>query len=556
MSTQFSLQNRSGLKAQLRSETLDVLVIGGGVTGAGILLDAQARGMKVGLVEMQDFAAGTSSRSTKLVHGGLRYLKQFEVELVAEVGTERAIVYENAPHVTTPLWMVLPIVKRGTYGMFMSSIGLYLYDRLAAVKDSERRTMLSREEALALEPLLRPDDLRGAGKYVEYRTDDARLTLEILKEAVDRGAVALNYSKAESLIYNHERVVGANIKDLITGETYTVSARKVINATGPWVDELRTLDKSKDGKSLHLTKGVHIVIDQSRFPLHHPVYFDVPDGRMVFAIPREGKVYVGTTDTNYHGNPKAVRTTKRDRDYLMDCVNHMFPSIHITADDIESFWAGVRPLIHEDGKAPSEISRRDEVFVAKSGLITIAGGKLTGYRKMADKVTSLVATQLADELGVQYPDCSTDKIALSGGKFGDSTEMPAYVVQRVEEGVALGLSHAEALRLAQRYGTNIATVYRILKERGPEAPQYGLSLEVFASLVYGLEREMVATPSDFFIRRTGAMFFNVAWVRQWQKPVVNFMSHYYRWSEEATQKHSLELQEQIAVATEVVASNE
>lgn len=554
MSAQFSLRNRENLVSQLCAEPLDVLVIGGGVTGAGILLDARARGMKAGLVEMQDFAAGTSSRSTKLVHGGLRYLKQFEVGLVAEVGSERAIVYENAPHVTTPLWMILPIVKGGSYGMFMSSIGLYLYDRLAAVKGSERRTMLSREQALALEPLLRPEGLRGAGKYVEYRTDDARLTLEMLKEAVDMGAIAVNYSKAGDLIYNRDRVTGAHITDLLTGETYRVAARRVINATGPWVDELRTLDKSKDGKSLHLTKGVHIVIDQSRFPLRHPVYYDVPDGRMVFAIPREGKVYVGTTDTNYRADPQAPRTTKADRDYLMGCVNHMFPSIHITAGDIESFWAGVRPLIHEDGKAPSEISRRDEVFVSKSGLITIAGGKLTGYRKMADKVVSLVASQLGPELGVHYPGCTTDKIRLSGGKFGGSENMPAYLAERVSEGVSLGLAKDEASRLAQRYGTNVGTVYGILREHPAAAvdAEQDLSLEVFASLVYGLEHEMVATPADFFIRRTGAMFFNIAWVRQWQEPVVNYMSRYFGWSAQETQKHLHDLQQHLTVATEVV----
>ncbi len=552
MSTSFSVLNRSELVSRLRSEPLDVLVIGGGVTGAGILLDAQTRGMKVGLVEMQDFAAGTSSRSTKLVHGGLRYLKQFEIELVAEVGTERAIVYENAPHVTTPLWMILPIVQRGTYGMFMSSIGLYMYDRLAQVKDSERRTMLSKEEALELEPLLSPETLRGAGKYVEYRTDDARLTLEILKEAVEQGAIALNYTKVETLVYQDGKVSGASITDLLTGETYTVAARKVVNATGPWVDELRALDKSKNGKSLHLTKGVHVVIDQSRFPLRHPVYYDVPDGRMVFAIPREGKVYVGTTDTNYHGDPKNPRTTKRDRDYLVDCVNHMFPSVHLTGADIESFWAGVRPLIHEDGKAPSEISRRDEVFVSRSGLVTIAGGKLTGYRKMADKVVSLVASQLSSEYGKSYPECLTEHVTLSGGKFGGSQAMPAYVTERIAEGTALGLLDEEAARLVMRYGTNIGTLYDIIRDHADEASEFGLSREVYAALVYGIEHEMVVTPSDFFTRRTGAMFFHIHWVRKWQDPVVKYMAHYFRWSEEQTNEYIDELAQQVATATEAV----
>lgn len=556
MTGNFSVLNRSNIVSRLQSEVLDVLVIGGGVTGAGILLDAQTRGMKAGLVEMQDFAAGTSSRSTKLVHGGLRYLKQFEVELVAEVGQERAIVYENAPHVTTPLWMLLPIVKKGTFGMFMSSVGLYMYDRLAAVKDSERRTMLSRDEALATEPLFRSDDLRGAGKYVEYRTDDARLTLEILKEAVDRGAIAVNYTRVNELIYDNGMVTGAKAVDLVSGETFAIKARKVINATGPWVDELRAKDKSKNGKSLHLTKGVHIVIDQSRFALHNPVYFDVPDGRMVFAIPREGKVYVGTTDTNYHGDPKTLRTTQRDRDYLIDCVNHMFPTVQLKPDDVESFWAGVRPLIHEDGKAPSEISRRDEVFVSKSGLITIAGGKLTGYRKMADKVASLVAAELSKETGSSYPDCLTEHIELSGGKFGGSEQMPAYMAEQIREGLALGLTEEEASRLVHRYGTNIATLYQLLRNTPADARPADLSLEVYGALLYGIEHEMVVTPSDFFIRRTGAMFFHVAWVRQWKDAVVNHMSKVFNWSPEQSAQHMQNLEADLVVATEVVTDGQ
>ncbi|QQE77595.1 glycerol-3-phosphate dehydrogenase/oxidase [Alicyclobacillus sp. SO9] len=556
MGQKFTYLERNNVISEMQSADLDVLVVGGGVTGAGILLDAQSRGMKSGLVEMQDFAAGTSSRSTKLVHGGLRYLKQFEVELVAEVGQERAIVYENAPHVTTPLWMILPIVKKGTFGMFMSSIGLYMYDRLAKVRETERRTMLSKQEARAIEPLLRAEDLKGAGKYVEYRTDDARLTLEIMKEAVHRGALALNYTRVTQLVYEHGKVIGVEVSDVVTGTSYVIKASKVINAAGPWVDDLRTMDKSKQGKSLHLTKGVHVVVDQSRFPLQNPVYFDVPDGRMVFAIPREGKVYVGTTDTNYQGDPKLLRVTKQDRDYLVDCVNSMFPSVQLTSEDIESFWAGVRPLIHEDGKAPSEISRKDEVFVSNSGLITIAGGKLTGYRKMADKVVSLVSDELRNETGREFADCFTDKIELSGGKFGGSHNMRGFLEKQIEEGVSLGLSREEAERLVNRYGTNVITVYDILKANQLEAQASGLSLEVYGALVYGLDNEMVMTPSDFFIRRTGAMFFHIDWVQKWKVPVINYMAKVLNWSENETQKHAADLNYDISVATEVVSDDE
>ncbi|SIS83778.1 glycerol-3-phosphate dehydrogenase/oxidase [Alicyclobacillus vulcanalis] len=544
----FSVAARSALKAEMAGEPFDLLIIGGGITGAGILLDATARGMKAALVEMQDFAAGTSNRSTKLVHGGLRYLKQFEVGLVAEVGKERAIVYENGPHITTPVWMLLPIIEGGTYGRLATSIGIYVYDKLAGVKRSERRKMLSAEQALQIEPLLRKEGLKGAGYYVEYRTDDARLTLEILKKAVEMGGIALNYAKATGFVYDHGRIAGAEVEDVLSHDTFVVRAKKVVNAAGPWVDELREKDGSKSGKTLHHTKGVHIVVDGKRFPLHNSVYFDVPDGRMVFAIPRDGKTYIGTTDTNYRGDLVHPRMTKADRDYLIDCVNFMFPSVNLTAADIESSWAGVRPLIHEEGKDPSEISRKDEVFVSPSGLLTIAGGKLTGYRKMAEKVVDMVALDLA-EAGRRFAPCSTDRIPYSGGDFGGSGHMPAFIEERVSRGVKLGLPEEAARRLARRYGTNVDLVFNILASGRDRAAKYGLEPDVFAELEYGLRHEMVVTPSDFFIRRTGALYFDIDWVRTHKDAVIRYMADACEWSEERRNQVARELEDRIVEAT-------
>lgn len=552
MSTTFSMNHRLGQITKLCDDELDLLVIGGGITGAGILLDAHVRGMRTGLIEMQDFAAGTSNRSTKLVHGGLRYLKQFEVGLVAEVGKERAIVYENGPHITTPVWMLLPIIKGGTYGKLASSFGIYVYDILAGVKRSERRQMLSYDETLQKEPLLRKDGLKGGGYYVEYRTDDARLTLEILKEAVDRGATAINYTKATKLLYRDGFVCGVEATDVLTGETYEIRAKKVVNATGPWVDALREFDHSKTGKTLHHTKGVHIVVDGQRFPLHNSVYFDVPDGRMIFAIPREGKTYIGTTDTNYKGDLVIPRMTKADRDYLIDCVNFMFPSIQLTAEDVESSWSGVRPLIHEEGKDPSEISRKDEVFESPSGLLTIAGGKLTGYRKMADKVVTMVARELGPQLGRTYPNCTTDRIEYSGGKFGGSKHMPGFLAAKVNEGVGLGLTEKEADRLAHRYGTNIDVVHEIIRQGVEDAAKHGLSLEVYGALRYGVEHEMVVTPSDFFIRRTGSLYFDIDWLQKWQESVIRYLEEYFSWTPEVTDLHTKELLQHVREATEAV----
>src|SRR5690625_1899426 len=300
----FSSLERENTKKRMEATDLDVIIIGGGITGAGIALDAVTRGMRVALFEMQDFSAGTSSRSTKLIHGGLRYLKQFEIGIVAETGKERAIVYENGPHVTTPEWMLLPFHKGGTFGSFTTNIGLRMYDFLAGVKRTERRMMLNSEEVLSREPLIKKEGLNGGGLYVEYKTDDARLTMEVLKKAVQHGTKAINYAKIIDFIYDaaSHKLTGAVVKDQISGKIYSIHAKKIVNASGPWVDILREIDSSKKGKTLHLTKGVHLVFPKEKFPLKQAVYFDTPDDRMVFAIPRQDITYVGTTDTDYEGN--------------------------------------------------------------------------------------------------------------------------------------------------------------------------------------------------------------------------------------------------------------
>jgi glycerol-3-phosphate dehydrogenase len=537
----FSSLARTAILKELEQRTLDLLVIGGGITGAGIALDARVRGLDVGLVDMQDFAAGTSSRSTKLVHGGLRYLKQFEIKLVAEVGKERAIVYENAPHVTRPEWMLLPMYEGGTFGPFTTSIGLKVYDFLANVSKHERRSMLSKEKTLEKEPLLKKEGLKGGGYYVEYRTDDSRLTIEVLKEAVARGARAVNYAKVEDLLYNKSgNLVGAKVVDQVTGNTYKMYAKKIVNAAGPWVDTLRTIDGSKKGKSLHLTKGIHLVIDGTRFPMKQAIYFDTTNGdkRMIFAIPRDGKVYVGTTDTTYTKDPVNPRMTREDRDYLLEAINGMFPEAQLTSEDVESSWAGVRPLIHEDGKSPSEISRKDEIFLSHTGLITIAGGKLTGYRKMAERVVDLVGKQLRKEEKRTFPKCSTDRIALSGGQIGGSQTFQAYINARLREGHAIGLNDQTTRALIEKYGSNYKKILELIRENKNASQKAGLPPELYAILLYGICEEMVVTPSDFFTRRTGATLFDIHWVKKWKTPVLELMSTWLNWSDNEKNTYS------------------
>lgn len=549
----FSSSHRSEMFKAIKNVELDLLVIGGGITGAGISLDAVTRGMDVGVIEMQDFAAGTSSRSTKLVHGGLRYLKQFEMKMVAEVGKERSIVYENGPHVTTPEWMMLPLHKGGSFGRLSTNIGLRVYDFLAGVSKTERRKMLSREEAIDREPLVKQEGLKGAGYYVEYRTDDARLTLEVLKKAVEKGAKAINYAKVIGFVYEGDKVVGVEVEDQITGNHNQIYAKKIVNASGPWVDNLREMDNSKKGKTLHLTKGVHLVIDSQRFPLNQAIYFDTPDGRMVFAIPRDGKTYVGTTDTTYKGDIANPTMTSNDREYVINAINFMFPSVQITEKDIESSWAGLRPLIHEEGKDPSEISRKDEIFISKSGLISMAGGKLTGYRKMAANVNDMIVDRLSEETSKAFGESDTKHLPISGGDVNGSQGFEQFKIEKTELGIRLGLATKQAQSLVQLYGSNVDVVFNFYQENSEEANQFNIDRIVLAMLQYAIHHELCYKPVDFFIRRTGALFFNIEWVREHKETVHTYMESLLKWSKEDAELYMGELEKELYEAVTPVA---
>lgn len=544
MSTASALQRQQTID-ELQGREYDLLVIGGGITGCGIALDAIARGLSVALVEMQDFAAGTSSRSTKLVHGGLRYLKQFEIKEVAELGKERAIVYENGPHVTTPVWMLLPFHKGGTFGKYSTNLGLRVYDFLAGVKRAERRYMLNAIQTVEKEPLVKTKGLLGGGMYVEYRTDDARLTIEVAKAAIEKGATLINYMKAENFLYNEQRKInGIVANDLITNRTIDIRAKAVVNAAGPWVDDVRTIEGKQAGKHLILSKGVHIVFDQSKFPLKQAVYFDTPDGRMVFAIPRQGKTYVGTTDTFYEGDARNMDIYQEDRDYIMNAIRYMFPNVKVTDADIESSWAGVRPLIHEDGKNPSEISRKDEVWVSPSGLVTIAGGKLTGYRKMAETVLNTITQELKQQFGIQSSPCTTKKIPISGGDIGGSKKLYAFLYDRTRLGKKIGLSEEEAKFLTQHYGSNVDIVFNYVKEEHPILPSW-----LYAQLMYGIHHEMVVHPNDFMVRRTGYMFFRMAIVKQYKEAILDEMAKQLNWTAQQRTQYEEDVKKEMKRAT-------
>lgn len=537
--------NRKEQLENIVKETFDIIIIGGGITGAGIALDAASRGMKVLLIEMQDFAGGTSSRSTKLIHGGLRYLQQFEVKMVADVGKERAIVYENGPHVTTPEWMLLPFHKGSNLGPFTTNIGLRVYDFLAGVKRSERREMLSIKGTLTKEPLVKKHELKGAGHYVEYKTDDARLTVEVIKKAAEYGAVALNYVKAADFIYDeNNQITSITGIDQITKKSYELKGKKIINASGPWVDEIREKDGSKKGKTLLLTKGIHLVFDKESFPLQQAVYFDTPDKRMVFAIPRAGKTYVGTTDTVFEGDIIHPLVTKEDRDYLLKAIDYMFPELGISAADVESSWAGLRPLIAEEGKnSPSEISRKDEIFVSDTGLISIAGGKLTGYRKMAEQIVDLAAAQFKEERGILYSASTTKHLPISGGEVGGAQGFQNFKASKLKEAINIGITESVASNLIQTYGSNVDVLFKCYEESNRTAEKYNIDPLVFAELTYAMEYEAVYKPSDFFVRRTGALYFNIAFVKQTKEQIIHYMAEQLAWTEQQTKSYREELKQ-------------
>ncbi|MNI06381.1 Aerobic glycerol-3-phosphate dehydrogenase [compost metagenome] len=332
------------------------------------------------------------------------------------------------------------------------------------------------------------------------------------------------------------------VRDAIDGGVYDIYASTIVNAAGPWVDTLRELDKSKTSKHLELTKGVHLVIDQSRFPLKQAVYFDTPDGRMVFAIPRDGKAYVGTTDTVYKGDAVNPRMTSVDRQYIVDAINYMFPSVGITIQDVESSWAGLRPLIFEEGKSASEISRKDEIWESDSGLITIAGGKLTGYRKMAEMVVDRLDELFKKEGVTRFTGCITKPMPISGGHVGGPEKFLAFIERKTAEGVKRGFRKEQAELLVRKYGSNIDRLFELVSQQEGSGAKLDLPMDVQAMILYALEAEMTVKPIDFFNRRTGKMLFDIAWVREYKAPVIDFMAQYLGWSEEQRRTYSDELE--------------
>ena len=487
---------------RLANETFDVLVIGGGITGAGVAREAALRGLTVALVEARDFAAGTSSRSSKLIHGGLRYLEQGEIALVREAATERKSLRRIAPHRTAVASMFLPVHGRTSAGLYKLRVGLALYEKLAAVVREEHHRVLSRAEAAELEPHLNQERLQGALIYPEYQTDDARLVLDTLKSAHHAGAVVANYVRVTGFgAATGPRVVA--LRDDLTANDFDVRARAVVNAAGPWVDDLRRLDRADDRASLHLTKGVHVVYRTADLPARHCVVMRAEDGRPVFVVPRGDHVYVGTTDTNYEGPLDEPTVTSDDVAYLQRALTRTFTGIDAAPARAIGAWAGLRPLVQEAGKKPSEISRKDEIVVSANGLVTIAGGKLTAYRRMAERVVDTVAPLLNRTL----PPSPSAEQKLPGGDLDGARDLDAYAVLPAVRSALAHVPAETAARLIAHYGSDALDVVRhadgadALATFSPEIP---LSA---AEVQYAIRHEMAQTLVDVLERRSRLAYF-------------------------------------------------
>jgi glycerol-3-phosphate dehydrogenase len=389
-------QNRAAAAGQLSADKLDVLVIGGGIVGAGIARDAAMRGLRVGLVEQHDLAFGTSSRSSRLLHGGLRYLAQGRLGLVYEASREKRVLSRIAPHLAEPLPFIFPTYRRTCWPLWQLRIGVKLYDRLCGGRNLGPSSHLTTVELLARLPGINPRNLTGGVRYFDGLTNDSRLVLDTLRSAARYGATICNYTRLEDAppCYDGWK---CRLRDVLTDRPYELTARTVVAAAGPWAESL-----PHHSIRLRLTKGVHLVIDRRRLGVPEAVVM-AEGRRILFAIPWGERVILGTTDTDYTGPIEAVRTEAEDVSYVLAVTNAAFPTAALSQADVLSTWAGLRPLLASRRGTPSDASRAHQIRMPEPGWLEVAGGKLTTYRLIAQQAVD----RLLRHLGCQARPCRT-----------------------------------------------------------------------------------------------------------------------------------------------------
>lgn len=520
------LRDRTAMFARLEEGTFDVVVIGAGITGAGIARDAALRGLRVALVEARDIASGTSSRSSKMIHGGLRYLAQGDVALVREAATERQVLRRVAPHLTRISPFTMPGSRRGIATM---RAGLTAFERLGKVPRAERHRTLDANELLELEPTIRPGTYPAGVVYPEFLTNDARLTLANVRSAAHSGAVVATYAPVEQILVDSRgRASGVEVRGALPGEDLgaTVRARAVVNAAGPWVDAVRALEDVRRPERLTLTKGIHVVVPHELLPVRDTVITLGSDKRPLFAVHAGPVTYIGTTDTFYADADEWPRIDGEDVEYLLTAMAATFGDHAPDMSDIVSMWAGVRPLIApegglDDGAAPSELSRRDEVWTGPAGVVSVAGGKLTAYRAMAERIVD----GLVAELGTGSTRCRTADVPLVGG----DVDMEALVA---DLGAQFG---GRTRRLVELWGTDASVIVADAARAGTanagdDDPDGPLAAEVRHAVAH----EGALRLADVWIRRTARAWFTLAPVGEGIQHAAATMGDMLGWSGERT----------------------
>lgn len=497
-SQEFSARTRKENLELMRDQLFDLVVIGGGITGAAIARDAVLRGFKVALLEKGDFASGTSSRSSKLVHGGLRYLRHMKFGLVFGALRERWILRRNAPRLVKPLTFLIPVYKDARTGKLMLSMGLWLYDILALFRTPRFHGWLSPEKALDLEPTLRKDELVGAGLYADCATDDARLVLAVTKDAWSHGTLVANYAKVAGFEKDSGKIVGVRALDLIAGTQFSVRAKIVVNATGPWSDSLRRLDDPSSKPRLRPAKGIHIIVPRERLGNREAVVIESHrDGRNMFVIPWGNLSLVGTTDTDFEGDLDHVGASEEDIEYLLEALNQTYPGSHITNEDVISLYASVRPLAAELGVSEDAVSRDQLIIESSSGLVSIIGGKLTTHRSMAKALVDQVSIKLAGEFATPAKrPCETDRLPLDY----DENELEQAVKNLMQKS---GFDAEITGHLVDAYGPGTRNLLEITEEKTALASAITTETpHLWAEVVYAVRYEMAMKLIDFMLRRT------------------------------------------------------
>lgn len=408
----FSFLERNKIIQKMSESEYDVVIIGGGITGAGVARDAASRGMRVALVEASDFASGTSSRSSKLIHGGIRYLENMEFHLVFEALSERALLFKIAPHMVHPLRFLLPLYKGSRVGMFKMGLGMWLYDALSLFRAPKLHERLSAQKSLERIPILQSKNLMGSYVYSDAYMDDDRLVLETLRSARSLGADLVSYVTASSAHFENNKIKSIECEDVLTGERFTLRGKHFVSTVGPWTDQLGESLLKKWKKILRPSKGIHITLNKDRLPLPCAMVMATEgDKRIVFGIPRHEMIIIGTTDTDYKDDPSKVHSTKDDVKYLLEVVDEYFPGA-IRKEDIVASYAGVRPLVHDGSETESKTSREHVIIEDPRNITIVAGGKYTTYRRMAEQTVEKFLKRFSKEDRKRFKNGNT-KVALN-----------------------------------------------------------------------------------------------------------------------------------------------